>query len=55
MSYTFAALKALRTFVGIQTLVIKGHQVETDAAQIHPDLECLCQCTCNVILKSLVY
>lgn len=54
MSYTFAALKALRVFLDIKSVVLCGHTVNTDSSAIHPDLEGLCQCTCNVVIKSLV-
>jgi hypothetical protein len=54
MSFTFAALKALRTFLDIRTVHLCGHEVKTDATQLHPDYENLQQCTCNVIVKSLV-
>lgn len=54
MSYTFAALKALRTFLAIKTVTLNGHTIKTDATSIHPDLEPLCECTCNVVIKSLV-
>jgi len=54
MSFAFAALKALRSCLSIQSVTLCGHTVKTDDAQIHPDLEALQQCTCNVIVKSLV-
>jgi hypothetical protein len=54
MSFTFAALKALRSCLGMSSVSLCGHVVQTDATQIHPDLEPLVQCSCNVVIKSLV-